>query len=107
MTRAPIFAALLGFAALLPAVTATAQLVVLPAPRLLTTMPMGGKVGSSVEVTITGEGLDSDQSLIILGGTNDVAVAGVPAAPERKQDDQEEKQKQDEKPAQEKKQKDK
>ncbi|MCB1216563.1 hypothetical protein KDL44_04185 [bacterium] len=56
---------------------------------------------------LVAEGLDSDQSLIILGGTNDVAVAGVPAAPERKQDDQEEKQKQDEKPAQEKKQKDK
>ncbi|MCB1206197.1 MAG: serine protease, partial [Verrucomicrobiae bacterium] len=64
MTRAPIFAALLGFAALLPAVTATAQLVVLPAPRLLTTMPMGGKVGSSVEVTITGENLEEVTALL-------------------------------------------
>ena len=35
-----------------------AQSVGLPAPRLLTTMPMGGKVGTQVEIAITGEHLD-------------------------------------------------
>lgn len=38
-----------------------AQSVCLPAPRLLTTMPMGGQIGSTVEVVITaenGEGID-------------------------------------------------
>lgn len=38
---------------------ATAQTVCLPLPRLLTTMPMGGTVGSSVEITITGENIDN------------------------------------------------
>ena len=35
-----------------------AQLVILPAPRLLTTMPMGAKAGTTVEVTITGEHIE-------------------------------------------------
>ncbi|MGE3780810.1 MAG: serine protease, partial [Pirellulaceae bacterium] len=35
-----------------------AQAVCLPAPRLLTTVPMGGQVGTEVEVTITGENLE-------------------------------------------------
>ena len=44
------------------ALTALAQSVCLPAPRLLTTMPMGGKVGTSVEITITGENIeDADE----------------------------------------------
>lgn len=37
---------------------ALAQSVCLPAPRLLTTMPMGGKVGTQFEITISGEHLD-------------------------------------------------
>ena len=37
---------------------AGAQSVGLPAPRLLTVSPMGGKVGTEVEVTISGEFLD-------------------------------------------------
>ena len=37
------------------ALPAEAQLVCLPSPRLLTTMPMGGQAGSTVEVTISGE----------------------------------------------------
>lgn len=41
-----------------------AQSVGLPAPRLLTTMPMGGKVGTEFEVTITGEHLDDASDLI-------------------------------------------
>jgi len=35
-----------------------AQSVGLPAPRLLTTMPMGGRVGTELEIKITGEHLD-------------------------------------------------
>jgi len=42
---------------------ALAQSVGLPAPRLLTTMPMGGKVGTQVEVTITGDHLDNADQL--------------------------------------------
>ncbi|PQO44745.1 PPC domain-containing protein [Blastopirellula marina] len=38
--------------------TALAQSVCLPAPRLLTTMPMGGQVGTTVDVAITGETLE-------------------------------------------------
>jgi hypothetical protein len=45
-----------------PAV-ACAQSVGLPAPRLLTTMPMGGQVGTQVEVTISGEHLDDADQL--------------------------------------------
>jgi hypothetical protein len=38
-----------------------AQLVILPAPRLLTTMPMGAKAGTTVEVTVTGEHIEEAQ----------------------------------------------
>ena len=42
--------------------TVAAQSVCLPSPRLLTTTPMGGQAGSTVEVTITGENMeDVDQ----------------------------------------------
>lgn len=42
--------------------TALAQSVCLPAPRLLTTMPLGGKSGTQVEITISGDYLeDADQ----------------------------------------------
>jgi hypothetical protein len=37
---------------------AAAQSVCLPLPRLLTTMPMGGTVGTQVEITVTGDNLD-------------------------------------------------
>lgn len=43
---------------------ASAQSVGLPAPRLLTLMPMGGKVGTKFEVTISGEHLDEVGELI-------------------------------------------
>jgi hypothetical protein len=43
--------------------TAQAQLVCLPAPRLLTTMPMGGQVGTTFEVTITGQDIDDADEL--------------------------------------------
>ncbi len=40
------------------------QSVGLPAPRLLTTTPMGGKVGGEVEIAITGDFLDDAGELI-------------------------------------------
>lgn len=42
---------------------AMAQSVCLPAPRLLTTMPMGAQVGGQVEVTITGDHIDGIEGL--------------------------------------------
>ena len=41
-----------------------AQSVCLPAPRLLTTMPMGGMAGTQVEVTISGENLEDADELL-------------------------------------------
>jgi hypothetical protein len=41
-----------------------AQLVVLPAPRLLTVFPMGVQAGTSIEVTIVGENIDEDPKLV-------------------------------------------
>ena len=44
--------------------SAMAQSVILPTPRLLTTMPMGGQVGTTVEVTVTGEVLENVTELL-------------------------------------------
>ncbi|MFN0056475.1 MAG: serine protease [Planctomycetales bacterium] len=55
-----LFAAL-GLA--LPAVS-FGQSVGLPAPRLLTTMPLGGRVGTQFEVTISGEYLEEADQLV-------------------------------------------
>lgn len=44
--------------------SAIAQQVTLPLPRLLTTMPMGGQAGTSVDVTITGENLEAVSELL-------------------------------------------
>ncbi len=44
--------------------TSLAQSVCLPLPRLLTTMPMGGTVGSQVEITITGDNIDGSEALL-------------------------------------------
>ena len=43
--------------------SASAQSVGLPAPRLLTTMPMGGKAGTEVEIRISGEHLEEPGEL--------------------------------------------
>lgn len=51
-------------AALLSCSILQAQSVCLPAPRLLTTMPMGGQVGTSVEVTIKTENAENIEELI-------------------------------------------
>ena len=48
-----------GVALNLLAQPARAQSVCLPAPRLLTTMPMGGQVGTSVEIAITGQNFEN------------------------------------------------
>lgn len=45
------------------AAISSAQSVGLPAPRLLTTMPMGGMAGSQVDVTISGENIDDADQL--------------------------------------------
>lgn len=61
-----------------------AQSVCLPAPRLLTTMPMGGKAGTSVDVTIAGEHLDDVSDLSFsdprLKATRKLDAAGKPVA---------------------------
>ncbi len=57
-------AAMVAFALCSPVVSDVyAQSVGLPLPRLLTTMPMGGQVGTQVEVTITGENIDDADQL--------------------------------------------
>ena len=59
-----------------------AQSVGLPAPRLLTTMPMGGKAGTTVEVVITGEHIDDAGELVFshpgLAAKPKVDAAGKP-----------------------------
>lgn len=64
--------------------SAYAQSVCLPAPRLLTTMPMGGRVGTQVEITIGGENLDDARELIFsdarLSATPKLNAAGQPEA---------------------------
>ncbi len=50
--------------ALLLASSLSAQSVCLPAPRLLTTMPMGGQVGTQVDVTISGENIETVSGLV-------------------------------------------
>lgn len=54
---------LLGLTAAAWPSLAGAQSVGLPAPRLLTTMPMGGQAGTTVEVTISGENLEGIDEL--------------------------------------------
>ncbi|MBM3877161.1 MAG: serine protease [Verrucomicrobia bacterium] len=52
------------FAAAALATSTFGQSVILPTPRLLTTMPMGGQVGTTVEVAITGEVLEDVTDLL-------------------------------------------
>jgi len=60
--RAMLLAALFSVSLGLPSLS-FAQSVGLPAPRLLTTAPMGAKVGSQVEVTISGESIEDADEL--------------------------------------------
>lgn len=50
------------------------QSVGLPAPRLLTTTPMGGKAGTQVEITITGEHLEDLDEMVF----SDPRITAVP-----------------------------
>ncbi|REK24117.1 MAG: serine protease [Planctomycetota bacterium] len=50
-------------AVLLFSTAANAQSVCLPAPRLLTTTPMGGQAGTTVEVTIAGDHIEDAEEL--------------------------------------------
>lgn len=45
-------------------VVALGQSVCLPSPRLLTTMPMGGQVGTTFDLTITGETIEEARELV-------------------------------------------
>lgn len=64
MFRPPITPVLVGAASLWLVSASLAQQVCLPAPRLLTVMPMGGQVGSTVEVAITGESIEDTSELL-------------------------------------------
>lgn len=62
--------------------TALAQSVCLPSPRLLTTMPMGGQAGTTVEIVITGQHLDDADELSFadsrISATRKLNAAGQP-----------------------------
>jgi hypothetical protein len=58
MFRSPLAPILAGAASVWLASASIAQQVCLPAPRLLTVMPMGGQVGTTVDVAITGESIE-------------------------------------------------
>lgn len=45
------------------AASAYGQSVCLPLPRLLTTMPMGGRVGTQVEIAVTSEFTDDSSEI--------------------------------------------
>jgi len=58
------FAWMVAFAPCTFTPSVLAQSVCLPLPRLLTTMPMGGTLGSQVEIAITGENIDGAKELL-------------------------------------------
>ncbi len=64
MSRLLLTAFFLGASSLLPLLPVHGQLVVLPAPRLLTVLPMGAQIGATVELTITGENIDDEPQLL-------------------------------------------
>jgi hypothetical protein len=76
---AAVWALLLGWASAAPA-----QSVGLPAPRLLTTMPMGGKAGTTFEVAVTGEHLEDAEGLLFsdsrISAKAKLGPAGAPIA---------------------------
>ncbi len=75
---------LAGMLLMMVAASAVAQSVGLPAPRLLTVTPMGGKVGTEVEVIISGEHLDDVGDLIFsdarITAKRKLDAAGAPIA---------------------------
>jgi hypothetical protein len=79
LSRTIIRTALIATLTLGGASFAVAQSVGLPAPRLLTLAPMGGKVGTQVEVAISGEHLDDATDLIF----SDKRITAKPKAANR------------------------
>lgn len=63
MSLKPSLPLVLGLFSLALPASLLAQEVVLPAPRLLTMMPMGGQAGTSLEVSITGESIEDVSAL--------------------------------------------
>lgn len=59
----------------LTASSLNAQSVCLPAPRLMTTMPMGGQVGTTVDVKITGQNFENVEELSF----SNAGITAVPA----------------------------
>ena len=55
---------LMGLMGLCVTTQVFAQQVCLPAPRLLTITPMGGQIGSTVEVTVTHQNCEGPQELL-------------------------------------------
>lgn len=84
LRRLTVFVALLCAAIGSMPLCAFAQSVGLPSPRLLTTMPMGGKVGSQVEITISGESLEGADELVFsdprITAAPKLDAAGMPEA---------------------------
>ncbi|HEY5313514.1 MAG TPA: serine protease [Pirellulales bacterium] len=82
IVRTLVFAASGCLALTLPAPVSLAQSVGLPAPRLLTTMPMGGQAGSQVEITISGDNLEDADALAFsdrrITATHKLNAAGKP-----------------------------
>jgi hypothetical protein len=80
--RAMFFVTSLCAVAWSMAPAAFAQSVGLPAPRLLTTMPMGGTAGSQIEITISGENLEDADELAFsnarITATPKLDAAGLP-----------------------------
>jgi hypothetical protein len=64
MTKATLAGLAAGLLAFWLGGASLAQEVCLPAPRLLTIMPMGGQAGTTVEVAITGEEIDEASDLL-------------------------------------------
>ena len=62
--RRSLFRFIVGLVPLWLASASVAQVVCLPAPRLLTLMPMGGQAGTTVEVAVTGENIDGSYELL-------------------------------------------
>lgn len=59
----------------LTASSLNAQSVCLPAPRLMTTMPMGGQIGTTVDITITGQNFEDVEELSF----STAAITAIPA----------------------------
>ena len=76
--RTPAGVCILALAVVCSSV-AHAQSVGLPTPRLLTTTPMGGQIGTQVDITITGEELD-DAGEVLFSDPHLTAIPKLDAA---------------------------